>query len=95
MLLTGPIGGTISEDGTFDDDVIWGPGRWSASTTWILIQLSRTELQENGITYSWEDARNEPEGYRFEGLNLVTTPPEYKLEDCRKAFESGEELLQF
>jgi len=93
--LTGPIGGTIREDGTFDDDVIWGPGRWSASTTWILIQLSRTELQENGITYSWEDARTEPEGYRFEGLNLVTTPPEYNLEDCRKALENEEELCSF
>ena len=29
----GPIGGKMTEDGTFADDIEWGPGRWSASTT--------------------------------------------------------------
>ena len=77
--LIGPIGGTIREDGTFDEDVTWGPGRWSSSTTWILIQLSRTDLEENGITYYWADAENQRNGYEFEGLNLVTTPPQYSV----------------
>ena len=38
-------------------------------------QLSRTDLEENGITYYWADAENQRNGYEFEGLNLVTTPP--------------------
>ena len=93
--LIGPIGGTIREDGTFDEDVTWGPGRWSSSTTWILIQLSRTDLEENGITYYWADAENQRDGYEFEGLNLVTTPPQYSVADCREAKESGDELCSF
>ena len=93
--LIGPIGGTIREDGTFDEDVTWGPGRWSSSTTWILIQLSRTDLEENGITYYWADAENQRGGYEFEGLNLVTTPPQYSVADCREAKESGDELCSF
>ena len=93
--LLGPIGGTIREDGTFDEDVTWGPGRWSASTTWILIQLSRTDLEENGITYFWADAKNEPDGYRFEGLDLVTTPPEFTIDDCRELRDQGLEVCSF
>ncbi len=93
--LIGPIGGTIREDGSFDSDVTWGPGRWSASTTWILIQLSRTDLEDNGITYSWADARNEPQGYQFSGLKLVTTPPEYNVESCREYQENGQESCSF
>ena len=93
--LIGPIGGTIREDGTFDEDVTWGPGRWSASTTWILIQLSRTDLEENGITYYWADAENERNGYEFEGLHLVTTPPQYSVDECREAKESGDQLCSF
>ena len=93
--LIGPIGGTIREDGTFDEDVTWGPGRWSSSTTWILIQLSRTDLEENGITYYWADAENQRNGYEFEGLNLVTTPPQYSVADCREAKESGDEVCSF
>ncbi len=93
--LIGPIGGTIREDGTFDSDVTWGPGRWSASTTWILVQLSKTDLEENGITYSWADAKNERNGYQFSGLNLVTTPPDYTVDLCRENKEKGEESCSF
>ncbi len=86
----GPIGGKMLEDGTFADDIEWGPGRWSASTTWILFQISRDDMEANGITYSWMDAAAEKDGYTYYGSQLLTTPPKISVEDCRAALEAGE-----
>lgn len=87
----GPIGGKMLEDGTFAEDIEWGPGRWSASVTWILFQISRDAMEENGFTYSWMDARAESDGYTYYGTKLLTTPPVNTVEDCRAALEAGEE----
>ncbi|HIE63641.1 MAG: hypothetical protein CXT72_03370 [Methanobacteriota archaeon] len=86
----GPIGGKMNSEGTFANDIEWGPGRWSASTTWILVQLGRDSLEDNGFTYSWIDAASEPEGYSYYGSNLLTTPPLNTVDECRTAVESGE-----
>ena len=39
----GPVGGQVGEDGTFQN-AVWMPGRWSASATWILIQLDKVDM---------------------------------------------------
>ena len=43
----------------------------------------------------WADAKNERDGYRFEGLDLVTTPPEFTVDDCRELREEGLEVCSF
>ncbi len=84
----GPIGGRITEDGTFEG-AEWGPGRWSASTTWMLLQVSRDAMEESGFTHSWSDARSEPDGWSYHGLQLLTTPPHRTSEECRALVEGG------
>lgn len=86
----GPIGGKMTEDGTFADDIEWGPGRWSASTTWILFQLSRDAMEESGFTHSWAEAAAEPDGYTYFGSKLRTTAPINTAEECRAAIDAGE-----
>ena len=89
--IIGPIGGKMLEDGSFAEDITWGPGRWSAGTTLILLQLSRDALEESGFTYAWTDAHLEESGYTYNGLNLLTTPPANTAEECRAALEAGEQ----
>lgn len=85
----GPVNGQVSEDGTFTN-AIWMPGRWSASSTWILIQLDKEEMINSGYTFVWGDARSEPGSMTWHGLELYTTPPELTAEECQKSSESGE-----
>ena len=89
--IIGPIGGKMLEDGSFADDINWGPGRWSAGTTLILLQLSRDSMEESGFTYAWTDAHLEESGYTYNGLSLLTTPPTNTAEECRAALEAGEQ----
>ncbi|MDG1524825.1 MAG: MMPL family transporter [Candidatus Thalassarchaeaceae archaeon] len=84
----GPVGGQIGEDGTFEN-AIWMPGRWSASSTWILLQLDKEEMMASGYTFVWTDARTEPASMTWNGLELYTTPPELTVEECRDSQESG------
>ncbi len=85
----GPYGGDIAEDGTFKN-AVWIKGRWSASSTWILIQLDREAMEESGYTFSWSEARDEDGGWTYSGLKLYTTPPELTPEGCRLSVEDGD-----
>ena len=86
----GPIEGVMSYDGNFSD-AVWGPGRWSASSTWLLIQLDKTELEENGWTLVWKYAHSETEidwpvvgGYVVHGNELILHPPNYDDDHCKQ-----------
>ena len=85
----GPVGGQVGEDGTFEN-AIWMPGRWSASSTWILIQLDKEDMISSGYTFVWSEARNEPGSMTWHGLDLYTTPPALSAEECEKSKQSGE-----
>ena len=57
-IVGGPIGGSLNVDGTWDN-ARPGPGRWSASASWLLVQLDRAALEEAGWTNTWKDAHSE------------------------------------
>ena len=84
----GPVGGQVGEDGTFEN-AVWMPGRWSASATWILLQLDKDDMANSGYTFVWGDARSEPNSMTWHGLELYTTPPELTTEECQQSVESG------
>lgn len=86
--VTGPIGGKMSFDGNFSE-AIWGKGRWSASATWLLVQLDKPAMKENGWTFSWKDAHPESKidwpvvgGYTFHDGEFIAHPPNYDDEKC-------------
>mgnify|MGYP001807601002 CR=1 FL=1 len=85
----GPVGGEVGEDGTFEN-ATWMPGRWSASATWILIQLDKEDMIASGYTFVWGEARSEPGSLTWHGLELYTTPPELTAEECKESRDSGE-----
>ena len=91
----GPIGGKMLENNTFAD-AMWGPGRWSGSSTWLLVQLDRRSVEEAGWTFSWKDAKSESEiswgdegfrigGYRLVDGELVIHAPSYDSEFCSES----------
>ncbi|MDP6905971.1 MAG: MMPL family transporter [Candidatus Thalassarchaeaceae archaeon] len=88
-LVIGPVGGELGEDGVFRN-ALWRPGRWSASATWILIQLDGESLEENGYTFSWSEARTETNGMTFFDFDLYITPPELTPEECIESEEKGD-----
>ena len=59
-IVGGPIGGSLNVDGTWKN-ARPGPGRWSASASWLLVQLDRAALEEAGWTTVWKDAHSETE----------------------------------
>jgi len=91
-IVGGPIGGSLNVDGTWKNAQP-GPGRWSASASWLLVQLDRAALEEAGWTNVWKDAHSETGfkntddglvigGYRLHGIELVLHPPNYTSEYC-------------
>ena len=91
-IVGGPIGGELQEDGTWKN-ARYGPGRWSASASWLLVQLDRAALLEAGWTDVWKDAHSEKTisngddgfkigGYRLSGTDLILNPPNYTSEYC-------------
>mgnify|MGYP001249053641 CR=1 FL=1 len=84
----GPIGGSLTKNGSWDG-ATWGNGRWSASSTWILIQFDMGDAEDAGWTSEWIDARKES-GYKWNGFKVVTTPPERDSEFCLNSVESGD-----
>ena len=91
-IVGGPIGGSLNVDGTWEN-ARPGPGRWSASASWLLVQLDRAELQKAGWTNVWKDAHSETNidftddgmvvgGYRLHGIDLLLHPPNYTSEHC-------------
>ena len=85
----GPVNGELAEDGTFQN-AVWMPGRWSASATWILIQLDRDEMIEAGYTFDTAEARSEPGSMTWYGLDLYITPSNVTPDECSESKASGE-----
>ena len=92
-IVGGPVGGSLNVDGTWEN-ARPGPGRWSASASWLLVQLDRAALEEAGWTTVWKDANSETDirntddglvigGYRLSGLELLLHPPSYTSEYCQ------------
>ncbi len=90
----GPVGGKLDDSGEFMN-ASWMEGRWSASSTWVLIQYDRLLMEEEGWTFSWKDSRQERGvhftddgiiigGYRMTRSGLVIHPPGYSTEQCRQ-----------
>ena len=86
--VVGPVEGVMSYDGNFSS-AIWGNGRWSATSTWILIQVDKTGMEAEGWTFIWKDAHPETEiewpvigGYIVRGDELLLHPPNYDEEYC-------------
>ena len=88
--LVGPIGGMLSENGTIESDS-WGYGRWSASSAWLILNLDRQTMQNEGWTFTWLNASNEW-GYDLEGVELSTDPIRYTIEECKEKEEKNQPL---
>ncbi len=86
----GPYGHELLEDGTIVADV-WGPGRWSASSAWLLINFERESIEEAGWTYSWLDSESEF-GYYWEGVTLQTDPVHNSVEECGHRVSNDEKF---
>ena len=95
----GPIGASLGEDGWSSD--LRGQGRWSASASWMLVQLDRGTLTEAGWTMSWKDAAQETAvrvtedgpvvgGFRLAEGDLVMHPPAYDETACTAMVEEGD-----
>ncbi len=92
-IVGGPIGGELQDDGSWKN-ARPGPGRWSASASWLLVQLDKASLEEAGWTIAWKDAHSEKKvsftedgfvigGYRLSGTELIMNPPNYTEEYCK------------
>ena len=83
----GPYGGTLQDDGTIVADQ-WGPGRWTATSVWMILNLDRQAMVDNGWTFAWIDARPEF-GFERDGLSFSTDPIEYTMEQCKEESQRG------
>ncbi|MDC0502464.1 MMPL family transporter [Euryarchaeota archaeon] len=88
--LIGPIGGVLDENGSIETDS-WGYGRWSASSAWLILNLDRERMQNEGWTFTWINASAEW-GYDRDGVELSTNPIRYSIDECREKEERGEPL---
>ena len=93
-LQTGPIGGELQLNGSWAN-ATQGLGRWSASSTWFLVQYDSAKLEEMGWEVIWKDAHQEKDvqftddglivgGYRLDGGELVVHPPRYNEAVCQE-----------
>ncbi len=98
-LQIGPVNGTLQSDGSWGDATFTN-GRWSASSTWLLIQLDRTSLREMGWEVVWKDAHQEKSvyfsddgfhvgGYRLFDNHLILHPPQYNASMCQEMMLEG------
>jgi len=90
----GPLNGNISNT----DFLV--RGRWTASTTWILLHLDKLSLEEDGWSFVWNEAYQEKKvgivdgkisvgGYLVNNGELVINPPKYDSERCMILSENG------
>ena len=97
--ITGQIGGELQLNGTWSNGVT-GLGRWSASSTWLIVQYDRGILEEMGWEVIWKDAHQEKSislsddgfivgGYRLAEGTLVVHPPRYSEETCKELQEES------
>lgn len=95
----GPIYGRLTSNGTWED-ALWGRGRWTGSSTWLLVQLDRTALTEMGWEMVWKEAHQETKvqftdegfrvgGYRLDNGHLLLHPPQYTSESCQELQADG------
>ena len=95
----GPIYGKLLSNGTWEG-ALWGKGRWTGSSTWLLVQLDSTKLEEMGWEVVWKDAHQEKQvqftdegfrvgGYRLADGQLVLHPPQYTEETCLELQAEG------
>ena len=98
-LQTGPAGGSLASNGTWENAFITS-GRWSASSTWLLVQFDRGMLEEMGWEVTWKDSLQEKSldfsddgikigGYRIADGSLVLHPPQYTEEYCLEMKKEG------
>jgi hypothetical protein len=85
--LMGPIGGVLNESGAINTDS-WGNGRWSASSAWLILNLDRERMQNEGWTFTWINASAEW-GYDLEGVELSTNPIRYSINECKEKEENN------
>ena len=88
--IIGPVGGILNENGSIETDT-WGYGRWSASSAWLILNLDRERMQNEGWTFTWINASAEW-GYNRDGVELSTNPIRYSIDECREKEEIGEPL---
>ena len=86
----GPFNHEISEEGEIISDH-WGPGRWTASAAWLIVNFDREEMQKSGWTFSWKNASVDF-GYKLSGVTLVTDPYRNSVDDCKEKEELGKPL---
>ena len=84
----GPVGGVLDDEGNWSG-ADWREGRWSASSTWLLIQFDTGAAAAAGWTFEWAEARGEA-GYRWQGFKLVTDPPSRDADFCSQSADSGD-----
>ena len=98
-LQEGPVFGRLLSNGTWEN-ADWQKGRWTGSSTWLLVQLDSTRLQEMGWEVVWKDAHQEKRirftdegfrvgGYRLADGHLVLHPPQYDEETCLELQAEG------
>jgi hypothetical protein len=88
--LIGPIGGVLDSDGSITTDA-WGYGRWSASSAWLILNLDRQKMQNEGWTFTWINASAEW-GYEREGVELSINPIKYSIDECKEKEENNQPL---
>jgi len=88
----GPYDHQLLVDGTITAEE-WGPGRWSASSAWLLINFDREAMQSNGWSFSWLNSSSDSDsGYEWDGVTVKTKPIHNSVEECRERALAGEEL---
>ncbi len=88
----GPYNHQLLADGSIAADE-WGPGRWSASSAWLLINFDREAMQSNGWSFSWLNSSSDASsGYEWDGVTVETKPIHNSVEECRQRAQAGEEL---
>jgi len=98
-LQTGPVGGSLTSNGSWEN-ALYAAGRWSASSTWLLVQFDRGMLEEMGWEVIWKDSLQEKSldfsddgikigGYRVADGSLVLHPPQYSEEYCLEKMSEG------
>ena len=91
-LVFGPYNHQLLSDGTITAEE-WGPGRWSASSAWLLINFDREAMQSNGWSFSWLNSSSDSNsGYERNGVTFETKPIHNSVEQCRERALAGEEL---
>ncbi len=86
----GPINGELQANGKIISDE-WGKGRWSASSAWLILNMNREMMQNEGWTFSWMNASSEF-GYKIEGVSLTTDPIDYTNSECKLKEENNLDL---